>query len=330
MTVQKTKAKGKPKNARGAAKKPVKQRRPKLLTRRDLIKPVDTNETHVDVQRALTGAKGTADIKGKLNLTRDSIVVAERVFQWRLPDTDVAEREAHILDMANWIADGGKPLDAILVLSVGDKFYIMDGHHRLAAYDTAKWSKAIPARVFEGTLPEARREALRLNSKNKLPMTNGAKQEAAWRLVKQQDLSKSQIHEWTAVSTTNIANMRAKLGELKDRGRTAEELETLTWVQARGTWEPEDREFDVDDWKERKAKKIVDALQNANIGFMLREQPEITAMALERLDENLVAALMGEWLYRPENEDFIVGLIEARLDEGDVETWKSQQGPKQF
>jgi hypothetical protein len=53
-------------------------------------------------------------------------------------------------------------------------------------------------------------------------------------------------------------------------------------------------------------------------------------MALERLDGKLVAALMAEWLYRPENEDFIVGLIEARLDEGAVEAWAAQQGPMQF
>jgi hypothetical protein len=124
--------------------------------------------------------------------------------------------------------------------------------------------------------------------------------------------------------------MKAKLIKLKDGGRAPTEVEAMTWVQARGTWEPEDRDFDIDDWKERKAKKIVDALQDANITFMLREQPEITAMALERLDGNLVASLMAEWLYRPENEDFIVRLIEDRLEEGASEAWAAQQGPKQF
>jgi ParB-like nuclease domain len=239
MTVQKPKAKGKPKSSRETAKNPAKQRPPKLLTRRNLIKPADTNETHGDVQRALTNAKGLSELKGKLNLSRDSIVVAEHVFQWRLLDTDVANREDHILDMANVIADGGKPLEAILVLPVGDRFYVIDGHHRLAAYDTAQWSKAIPAMVFGGTLPEARREALRLNSRNKLPMTKDDKQEAAWRLVKQ-GLGREQIHEWTGASTSNVSKMKAKLIKLKDRGRTTEDLEALTWTQARGDWEPED------------------------------------------------------------------------------------------
>jgi hypothetical protein len=205
MTVQKTKARGAPKSSRVTVKKPVKQKPTKLLTRRNLIKPVDTNETHGDVQRALTNAKGSSDLKSKLNLSRDSIVVAEQVFQWRLLDTDVVNREDHILDMANVIADGGKPLDAILVLPVGDRFYVVDGHHRLAAYDTAQWSRAIPATVFGGTLPEARREALRLNSRNKLPMTKDDKQEAAWSLVKQ-GLGREQIHEWTGASTSNVSN----------------------------------------------------------------------------------------------------------------------------
>jgi ParB-like chromosome segregation protein Spo0J len=40
----------------------------------------------------------------------------------------------------------GTPLDPILVYLVGERFYVMDGHHRLAAYDTAKWTGNIPVR----------------------------------------------------------------------------------------------------------------------------------------------------------------------------------------
>jgi hypothetical protein len=310
-------------------KKPVKQKPPKLLTRKNLCQLEGTDETHEDVQRALGATDGSQAFKGALKLRRGSIVVAAKVFQWRLPNEDVVNREEHILNMANAVVDSSKPLEAILVFPAGDKFYVMDGHHRLAAYDTARWSGAIPATAFVGTLREAYLEALRLNSRNKLPMTKGDKQEAAWRLVKL-GLSRAQINQWTTVSTSNISTMKAKLIKLKDGGRTTTELEAMTWVQARGTWEPEDREFDVDDWKERKANKIVEALQNANIGFMLREQPEITAMALERLDANLVASLMAEWLYRPENEDFIVGLIRDRLDDEAATAWTVSQEPKQF
>jgi hypothetical protein len=325
---KKTKARGGPKGSRVTVKKPVKPKPPKLLTRRNLIKPADTNETHEDVQRALTAAQSSSDLKGKLKLSRDSIVIAEQVFQWRLLGTDVVNREDHILGMANAIADGGEPLAAILVLPVGDRFYVVDGHHRLAAYDTAQWSRAIPAEVFGGTLPEARREALRLNSRNKLPMTKDDKQEAAWRLVKQ-GLGREQIHEWTGASTSNVSKMKAKLSKLRDRGRTTEELGALTWVQARGDWTPEERDFDVDAWQERKADKLVDAMQKAHIGHMLRKQPEITAMALEKLDANLPEALMKQWVYRLDPE-FLVGFITEQLDEEAARAWTALQTPKKF
>jgi hypothetical protein len=325
----KTKAPATPKRVRGASKKPVRR---KLLTRRNLRKPGDTNETHEDIQRALTNSKGSLDLKGKLNLSRDSIVVAEKVFQWRLLDTDVANREDHILGMANAIADSGKPLDAILVLPVGDRFYAVDGHHRLAAYDTARWSRMIPATVFCGTLIEARREALRLNSKNKLPMTKDDKQEAAWRFVKLEDGStKEQISEWSTASTSNIGIMKSKLRKLKKLEGVP--IADLTWAQAlRMNWEPDagGKEWDADEWKERKAQEIVDALLNSNIAFMLRKDPEITAIALERLDGNLAGGLMYEWFLRPENEDRITGFIEDHLDERTGMAWTAAKEPMKF
>jgi len=304
-------------------------RKAKLLTRKNLCKLESTGETHEDIQRELEATGGAQALKGKLSLSRGSIIVAELVFQWRLANEDVANREEHILNMANAVVDSRKPLDAILVFPVGDKFYAMDGHHRLAAYDTARWIGSIPATAFRGTLEEAYLEALRLNSRNKLPMTKGDKQEAAWRLVKL-GLSRAQINQWTTVSTSNISTMKAKLTKLKDRGRTTDELAAVTWAQARRDWEPEDREFDVDGWKERKANKIVAALLKANIAFMLREQPEITAIALERLDANLVARLMYEWFLWPENEDFILGFIEDRLGEEAAGAWRALSGPQKF
>jgi hypothetical protein len=45
---------------------------------------------------------------------------------------------------------------------------------------------------------------------------------------------------------------------------------------------------------------------------------------------NLVASLMAEWLFRPEYEDFIINLIENRMDDGSVAAWKAQQGPTEF
>jgi hypothetical protein len=54
------------------------------LARRDLRKLQDTGETHENVRLALTKMKGSPVLKGALALSRKSIVVAEKVFQWRL------------------------------------------------------------------------------------------------------------------------------------------------------------------------------------------------------------------------------------------------------
>jgi len=283
------------------------------LTRRNLCKPEDTGETRMEVERALRASKGPANLKERLELNRNCILVAEQVFQWRLLNEDVVNREDHIITMANAVADSGRPLDPILVLPVGDKFYVVDGHHRLAAYETAKWSRKIPATTFGGTLNDAHREALRLNSKNKLPMTNADKQEAAWKIVKMEDgTTKPQINELTGVSTSNVDIMRAALKRLKGLKNPEGELEKLTWAQARRMEWPEDKQFDADGWKERKADLIVEALLKANIGFMLKQNYDITAMALERLDASLPRLLLMEWMFMPEHEDLVERFIEER------------------
>ena len=106
-----------------------------------------------DIEALLASAKEAPENSRAIrNLPRASIVVAEKVFQWRLIKEDVGARDDHVLDLANTIAASGRPLDAILVFEAGDKFYVVDGHHRIAAYDTVRWSKVIPVAVVEGSL----------------------------------------------------------------------------------------------------------------------------------------------------------------------------------
>jgi hypothetical protein len=92
------------------------------------------------------------------------------------------------------VLQGGGTLPPLLVYPIGDAYYVIDGHHRLAAYDTARCKGAILAHVFSGTLSEAERAALRSNNKNKLPMTQADKITAAWRLVKREDPADTSGH----------------------------------------------------------------------------------------------------------------------------------------
>jgi ParB-like chromosome segregation protein Spo0J len=123
------------------------------------------------------------------------------------------------LELANIIAATGKPLDAILVFHAGDKFYTVDGHHRLAAYDTAGWTKVIPVTVGDGSLDQAADASLKRNSKNTRNLSRKEKQEAAWRLGKRVPrLTREVISDMTTVSPSTIDGMRRILKKLRDAG----------------------------------------------------------------------------------------------------------------
>lgn len=275
--------------------------------------PADTGERATDLERKLVKAKAPQVSKGKLKLRRGNIRVAEHVFQWRLPGRDEAARTEHILDMAKSLRDTGGPLEAILVFPVGTVFYVVDGHHRLAAYDTARWDRPIPAVAFQGTFDDARIRALTANSRNKLAMSRTEKSEAAWRLVREFGHSRTvpQVVEATGVSARTIFSMRKMLAQLHERaGQIGEELpDDLSWMTAQSMLSGRGDNFDSAAWLEAEAQKMVDRLRKANLGPNLTKQPEITARALRMISDNLPRALIEEWLpEEPELREQLVAL----------------------
>ena len=69
-----------------------------------------------------------------------NIHVAPLVFQWRLPNEEIAADERHVWDLVGAVENGDPPraLDAMLVTAIGTRFFVLDGHHRLDAYHTAR------------------------------------------------------------------------------------------------------------------------------------------------------------------------------------------------
>ena len=58
--------------------------------------------------------------------------MAENVFQWRMPKYNMIPSDDHIFELAKATQNTGA-LEPILVFPVADKYYVMDGHHRLLA-----------------------------------------------------------------------------------------------------------------------------------------------------------------------------------------------------
>ena len=137
----------------------------------------------------------------------------------------------------------------------------------------------VPVEYFRGTLKDAETTALRLNVKNRLPMTREAKTEAAWRMLvdSRKDpawhRSWSQIISGTYVSNSSIKRM-AKV--LKERG---DEVVDKTWSdvlrEARKQQQDEMDGAARANWKEEKARTLADYLLK---GPNLIQDPEVAAV----------------------------------------------------
>jgi hypothetical protein len=248
------------------------------------------HETSNVTLEALLEAEGTQQrIIDRLELLPlAALRVADKVFQWRHFNSELGVEEGHIKELARVLESSSAPLDAILVTAIGTSFYVVDGHHRLLAYRIVKWSQPVPVDYFEGTVQEARLEALRLNIKNKLPMTSEDKFEAAWTFVKEgSKLSKSQIAEMTTISERTIGYMRKVLKEYPS-------AIDCSWNEAkRLQWEPKP-EIDRDDWLQEEARKVAKQILH-NVGPKLTQRADVIALALAMIDSRLPRLLVAQW-----------------------------------
>lgn len=223
-------------------------------------------------------------------LSLKDIHVADQVFQPRQVQYNALPSREHIKDLKSALKTQGKPLEPVIVAPVGSKFFLIDGHHRLSAYQAAGWSKKVPVTVIRVSLEEAIRKAIELNSKNKLPMTHMDKTEAAWKLTKAGGMSKAEIAAITGV-TSNIDIMRRVLRELKALGI---DVDDLTWSQARKKHKGRPDDFDRDAWVNEKAIALRDKLLKAAPAKLINN-PEVLAEAIKMISGSLPSALIAEW-----------------------------------
>lgn len=153
-------------------------------------------------------------------------------FQTREQDHD----RNHVQKLMDAIRREGE-LDPIVVWHCPDQghVFILAGHHRLRAYRALKWKQPLRARVFEGTIREARLEALRSNKRVVLSLTTAERQNAAWRLVchwTPEDgyaYSVAETYRAAGISTGQVSNMR----RVRAAFTTRNEDFPATWWEAR-------------------------------------------------------------------------------------------------
>lgn len=184
--------------------------------------------------------------------------------------------ERHVQELKRSVKVQGA-LEPVLVAWFGPDAYLIDGHHRIAAYQQAEFAAEIPITSFEGTVREAVLEAGRANTRAKLPMDTRGRQDFAWRLVVMGGYSKTEIRLGASVSDGQVGVMRRTAKEL---GAAA--IDCGTWWQAQQAAKGISREPLTDDeveaFLEQQASEYADRMWKA-FSKKLATNPELAARA---------------------------------------------------
>ena len=169
-------------------------------------------------------------------------------------------------------------LDPILVLLIGRQAFLIDGHHRIAAY-RKQGSEDIPVRYFEGSVRDAVLAAGEANSKAVQPMTRSECANYAWRLTCIGGYSKAATAKAASVSERLVATMRATKKTLGEQAANYED-----WWQAskaaRGKEQRSMTDEEIDEWKEAQAQEYAERLRKTFSGKLITN-PEVAARAIE-------------------------------------------------
>lgn len=215
----------------------------------------------------------------------------------------------HVVKLMKEIGFKGE-LDPILVIKLGDEWTCVDGHHRLEAYrryfddekkleqlksfDKRFWKqKKLKCKRFTGTsVHQALDEALRLNSRQQLPLNNTDRQEAAWRHVTLDWGSLKSISETCGVSIPQVSLMRRVKNAWKDNGPVGERMrrefrkgpQSVSWLSARSLYQNwQDGEYNL----EKDAQQLARTLQS-RLTNKLRKNLTVSMRALQIYSPDLI------------------------------------------
>lgn len=189
----------------------------------------------------------------------------------------------HVDSLAKALESDGD-LTPLLVLYRDGKAFLIDGHHRKAAYEAAGRDASIPVQAFPGTVQEAILEGQRVNRMHTLAMSTGERMNCAWKLVKL-DMGEAarfttvQIMAASAASRAQVGNMRRVLRELgSDAFKHDQWWKAMKAHQGKAVQEltEDDHEMILD----QDARRIADAMVRT-MGTRPADNPELLARAIE-------------------------------------------------
>lgn len=227
----------------------------------------------------------------------------ENVFQVR----GAGYEPRHIEQLADALRLHGS-LDPILVWRCGGTAFLLDGHHRLAAYQHHQRTTgnviSIPVVWFSGSALEAIVEASRDNVKSRLTMTKEQCSDHAWRLTVLGKFTISQIVAMSNVSPAQVSIMRKAVKELKEADDDPSGY--ASWMKARLAWkgagndEPMN-EDEREEWLKMTAEKMASQIRPKLPFHRLEHNPELAAAVLDVLFGRRSPEIIEKWMDRSEH-----------------------------
>ena len=281
---------------------------------RQALNALRSTATYDDLAKLAGEPKPPKTLKSRVEISE--LVVAEKVFQWRGEHSDLHAEERHMRELMR-VLQLGRDLEPVDVVQLADQLYLVEGHHRLAAY-AALGMSTVPVKPFTGALEAAWLKSLDANVRDKLPLTREDKHDAAFTLVKhrvQRELGMTwaEIAERAGVSERVVYKMRRTLADALAKGR--KEALDWSWREALGKAREETIDYDpgTEDFRNEQARKMADQIM-AKVSINLTANPDITAIALRMISEELPRALLEEW-----EEEAVEVLIGQARDAGSEE-----------
>lgn len=234
------------------------------------------------------------------------------LFQMR--EQKATERH-HVEMLCKALRNGDGPFDPLTVWREPDKrrLYVIDGHHRIAAYRRFGWTQTVPVIIHRCPYRQALLLVSAENRKTRLPVSYAEKADWAWRLVSEGGNTQEAIASSAGVSRSTLTAMAKALRKISAEGTTPSTSWSAARMQANGEdFQPmtkDERDAQRQQRAERLAKQIRGAMSKA-----AKRDAEEVAMALEiACGTNFFAAVVSHAVD-------LVGLVAVNPDE-----WEERQ-----
>jgi hypothetical protein len=252
---------------------------------------------------------------------------------------------SHKADLASTIRNTERALDPVILWHVegqpeDGELLLLDGVHRIAAYQAVGWLGPIPAIIVTCNRRAALRAALSGNSRRSLQLTQAERMDAAWRLVRESFAPRYTVREIVAAADVSVRTVKY----MRDRFRTMHE----EGIEITGRWATDRAMPDMSD---ELAGMMNDTQRKAEIGKLaadvrdlldrrkhperavLRDSQAVEEAILEALGDNRIKAMFeyffgeaedaNEWLAFAQSANDIAGQ-DAGEDVGEDDEPESQ------